>query len=71
MVTCALQQPSSTCVLCWPVALGGISSFFLIQELGLLLAACGFSALIPQQWGVGILHLHSGYAALAKQKMSL
>lgn len=65
MATSALQQPSSTCVLCWPVIVKETSYFFLIQELGSLLAACGFPAPIPQQRCVETLHLHSGYAALA------
>lgn len=29
------------------------------------LAPCSFPPLIPQQWGVGSPHLHSGYTALA------
>lgn len=50
--------------LCALLALGprGNFIFFLIQELGWFLAACG----IPQQWGVGTPHLHLGYTALAK-----
>lgn len=41
--------PCRTWVLCWPVVLQGISSFFLTQELGSFLAAYGFPAPIPQQ----------------------
>lgn len=44
---------------------GKTSYFYLIQELGSFFAACGFPALIPQEQGVGTLHLHSGYTALA------
>lgn len=63
MATSALQQPSSTCVLCWPVIVKGNFIFFLNPRVGI--AACGFPAPIPQQRCVETLHLHSGYAALA------
>lgn len=36
MVTSALQQPSNTCVLCWPVVLGGNFIFFLNPGVGLV-----------------------------------